>query len=153
MRVADAVLRFWFAALIALTAAFAAPPSHAMPIYLEDGVAADGHDPVAYFTEGKAVKGDAKFQHAWSGAKWNFSSAANRDLFAASPEKYAPQYGGFCAYGVSYGSKPKGSGEAWHIHEGKLYLNYNQAIRVLWRTDVPGYIAKAEANWPQLKDR
>jgi YHS domain-containing protein len=150
VRVFSVASRFAAAILLALALAL---PAGAMPIYLEDGVAADGHDTVAYFTEGRAVKGDARFQHDWMGAKWNFSSAANRDLFAANPEKYAPQYGGFCAYGVASGYKPKGDGEAWHIHEGKLYLNYNRAVRVLWRTDIPGYTAKADANWPQLKDR
>ena len=145
--------RFWGTLLIVLMAAFAATSARAMPYYLQNGVAADGHDTVAYFTEGKAVKGDAKFQHTWNGAKWNFSSAANRDLFAANPEKYAPQYGGFCAYGVASGYKPKVVGEAWHIHEGKLYLNYSLDIRTRWRTDIPGHIAKAEANWPKIKDK
>ena len=153
MRISLASLRFWSAIFVLAIVALAWAPARAMPIYLEDGVAADGFDAVAYFAEGQAVKGDARFQHEWGGAKWNFASAVHRDLFAASPEKYAPQYGGFCAYGVSYGAKPKGSGEAWHIHAGKLYLNYNQAIRVLWRTDIPGYIAKAETNWPKIKDR
>lgn len=131
----------------------AALPAFAGPYYLQDGIAADGYDAVAYFTEGKAIKGDARFQHSWDGAKWHFSSAANRDRFAADPRKYAPQYGGFCAYGVSYGSKPKVTGEAWHIHDGKLYLNYSQSIRERWRADIPGHIAKADGNWPKIKDK
>jgi YHS domain-containing protein len=133
----------WLAAATALAA----------PYYLRDGVAADGYDTVAYFTEGKAVKGDAKFQHAWDGAKWHFSSAANRDRFAADPVKYAPQYGGFCAYGVASGYKVKVIGEAWHVRDGKLYLNYDKSVQKRWLADIPGHIAKAEDNWPKIKDK
>ena len=116
--------------------------------YAEDGVAIDGADPVAYFTESKAVIGDAAFAHEWQGATWHFSSAEHRDLFAENPEQYAPQYLGYCAWAVSQGYTAPIDPEAWKIVEGKLYLNYDQRVQDRWAKDIPGNIAKADANWP-----
>jgi hypothetical protein len=82
------------------------------------------------------------------GAKWFFATAANRDLFESDPEKYAPQYGGYCAYAVAMGKTADIDPNAWKIVDGKLYLNYNQEIQVKWLEDVPGYIQKADMNWP-----
>ena len=117
------------------------------------GVAVKGYDPVAYFVEGKPVKGSGKYEHKWMGAKWHFSSAENRDLFAKNPEKYAPQYGGYCAYAVSQGAVADIDPTAWKIVNGKLYLNLSHAVARIWRKDIPGYIALADKNWPKLKDR
>ena len=114
------------------------------------GVALKGYDPVAYFTLGKPVKGERKFQHKWMGATWWFSSAANRDLFVANPEKYSPQYGGYCAYGVSEGHKASVDPKAWTIVDGKLYLNYDSGVQETWRKDTPGHISKADKNWPRI---
>ena len=114
------------------------------------GVAVDGYDPVAYFTEGRPVEGRSEFSYRWRGATWRFASAANRDLFAAAPGKYAPQYGGYCAWAVAQGYAADADPEAWKIVEGKLYLNYNQKVMAQWREDVPGNISKADANWPRL---
>ena len=115
-------------------------------------VAIDGTDPVAYFTEGKAVKGSSGFTHRWKGAAWRFKNAANRDAFAASPEKYSPQFGGYCAWAVSQGYTAGIDPEAWKIVRGKLYLNYSKGVQEQWVEDIPGNIAKAESNWPGVLD-
>lgn len=114
------------------------------------GVAIKGYDTVAYFQSGKAVKGLPEFQQEWNGAKWYFSSQANRDLFAASPEKYAPQYGGYCAYAVSENYTYDADPEIWKLVDGKLYLNYNSQAQGLWNQDIPGRVKKGDANWPGL---
>ena len=117
-------------------------------IYNDNGVAIQGTDPVAYFREGKLVRGNSQFQHEWKGAIWHFSSSQNRDLFAGNPEKYAPQYGGYCAYAVSRGYVAPIDPAAWTIVEGKLYLNFSLQVRDVWAKDIPGNIAKANKNWP-----
>ena len=114
-------------------------------------VAIEGTDPVAYFAEGKPVEGSSAFEHEWMGATWRFASAAHRDRFAAEPEKYAPQYGGYCAWAVAQGYTAKIDPEAWKIVDGKLYLNYSRAVQSQWQSDIPGNIAKADANWPTIK--
>ncbi|MEM1302255.1 MAG: YHS domain-containing (seleno)protein [Pseudomonadota bacterium] len=136
------------AAPVALTAipALAAEP----PVYAEDGVAINGYDPVAYFTESQPVEGSAEFTADHDGATFRFASAANRDTFAADPAAYAPQYGGYCAYAVSRGYTATTSPNAWTVHEGKLYLNFNRAVRTLWSRDIPGNIVKGDANWPTV---
>lgn len=124
----------------------AAAPTYA--VFAEDGIAIRGADPVAYFTEGAYTPGSDEFTHDWEGATWQFASAENRDLFAANPEEYAPQYGGFCAYAVSQGTTASIEPTAWEIVDGKLYLNYNDKIQARWAKDIPGYIAQADQNWP-----
>ena len=117
-------------------------------VFAEDGVAIRGADPVAYFTAGEYTPGSNEFTYDWEGATWQFASAENRDLFAANPEEYAPQYGGFCAYAVSQGNTASIEPTAWKIVDGKLYLNYNDKIQKRWSEDIPGYIAQADQNWP-----
>jgi len=113
------------------------------------GIAIEGYDPVAYHEEGKPIEGSSKFELTWREAKWQFASAEHRDLFKSDPEKYAPKYGGYCAWAVSQGYTasvdPK---NAWSIVAGKLYLNYNVDIQKKWAKDIPGNIKKADANWP-----
>jgi hypothetical protein len=130
----------------------AAPGAHALePVnQTRAGLAIEGYDPVAYFTDGKPVAGRPGLEHAWQGATWRFASAEHRDLFAADPGKYAPQYGGYCAYAVAKGKTATIDPEAWSIVDGKLYLNYSLKIRATWEEDIPGYIAKADRNWPAL---
>ncbi|EDM70190.1 hypothetical protein RAZWK3B_11296 [Roseobacter sp. AzwK-3b] len=127
-------------------------PAHAAEpeVFLRDGLAANGHDPVAYFTEGKAVEGRAEHALVWKDVEWRFSSEANRAAFEADPEAYAPQYGGYCAYAVSQGYTASTDPRAWSIHEGRLYLNYNRAVRALWARDIPGRIRSADENWPSV---
>ncbi len=113
------------------------------------GIAIKGYDPVAYHKDGKPAKGSGEYEVKWKDAKWRFASAEHRDLFEADPERYAPRYGGYCAWAVSQGYTagvdPK---NAWTIVEGRLYLNYNVEIKEKWEKDIPGNIAKANANWP-----
>lgn len=114
------------------------------------GLAVAGYDPVAYFTDGKAVEGSSEFTTKWQGATWRFASAAHRDQFVADPGKYAPQYGGYCAWAVSQDKTAGIDPEAWKIVDGKLYLNYDEEIQAMWEKDVPGNVRKADANWPHL---
>jgi YHS domain-containing protein len=114
------------------------------------GLALKGYDPVAYFTENKAVKGSSQFTAKYQGATYEFESAANREAFNANPAKYAPQYGGYCAYGVASGHKADITPQPFSIVDGKLYLNYNRTVRFLWKRDIPGYISKADKNWPEI---
>ncbi len=113
-----------------------------------NGLAIRGTDPVAYFTQGGPVAGRAEFTHTWNNATWQFASAENRDLFAANPEQYAPQYGGYCAWAVSQGYTAAIDPSAWRIVDGKLYLNFNRGVQRRWERDIPGNISKANANWP-----
>ena len=118
--------------------------------YAEDGIAIDGTDPVAYFTEGAPVAGDPAITHDWMGATWRFVSAANKDAFVVAPEAYAPQFGGYCAWAVSEGYTASTTPEAWSIVDGKLYLNYSRRIQRRWEKDIPGNISRATANWPKI---
>jgi len=120
-------------------------------VFVTDSAAIRGHDPVAYFTEGRPVPGDAEIRHEWSGATWLFSSRENRDRFAADPERYAPQFGGFCAYGLSRGYKVGTDPAAFTIHNDKLYLNYSLAVRATWLQDTDTYIRKGVDNWQTLE--
>ena len=117
-------------------------------VYVEDGVAIQGADPVAYFTEEAYVAGSSEFVYEWMNATWYFSSAENRDLFANDPEAYAPKYGGYCAWAVSQGNTAPIDPTAWKIVDGALYLNYNASVQERWSQDIPGNIAKADENWP-----
>ena len=127
---------------------FAASLSHAdTPVFATDKGAIRGYDTVAYFTEAKAVKGSPEFTVDWNGATWRFANAVNRDAFAEDPERYAPQYGGHCAYAMSTGKLVPTDPEAWHIVDGKLYLNYSKRVQRRWLQDVPGFVAKADAQW------
>jgi len=114
------------------------------------GNAIKGYDVVAYFTQGKPVEGSSDHEFEWNGATWRFASAEHKQLFAKDPAKYAPQYGGFCAFGVSRGYAVGVDPEAWRIVDGKLYLNYDRNVQAEWLKDIPGYIAKADANWPKI---
>jgi YHS domain-containing protein len=119
-------------------------------IYTEDGVAISGADPVAYFEAGAAKQGSAAHSYEWRGAEWHFTSAQNRRMFKRNPEKYAPQYGGWCAWAAARGDAAATSPEAWKIVNGKLYLNYDQQIQKRWEKDIEGFITKADENWPDI---
>lgn len=115
------------------------------------GIAIDGTDPVAYFTQSMALKGLRKFSYEWKGATWRFTSAANRKAFKVNPVRYAPQYGGYDAWAVAQGYTAKIDPEAWKIVDYKLYLNYSTAVRQKWAADIAGNIAKADHNWPGIR--
>ena len=134
-------------------AQLASAPAHAEtePVYQGFfGTAIDGTDPISYFTEGRPVAGDRNITHDWNGATWRFTSAENRDLFAANPEKYAPQYGGYCAWAVAQGYTASTDPEAWKIVDDKLYLNYSKSVQEKWEADIPRHIAAADGNWPAV---
>lgn len=114
------------------------------------GLAIKGYDAVAYFTQSKPVKGTASFTHHWNGAEWRFESQADLDLFKANPEKYAPQYGGYCAWAVSNNYTANIDPTAWRIVEGKLYLNYNASVQKKWAAELEARIAAADRNWGGL---
>lgn len=114
------------------------------------GVALHGHDAVAYFTEGRAVPGVAAFEHIWSGARWRFATAANRDRFAKAPAQFAPQFGGYCAWAVSNNYTADIDPAAFSVVDGRLYLNYSTWVQARWRLDRDANIAKGQHNWPAL---
>lgn len=116
------------------------------------GLAIKGYDTVAYFIAGEPTKGTADFTHEWGGATWRFASAENLQKFIANPERYAPQYGGYCAWAVSQGYTAPVSPKAWKIVDGKLYLNYNRDVQTRWEADHMALIKSADGNWPALRD-
>ena len=148
------VLALGVTALLFSTAARAAEPAiNTLNNSLFGGrtdTAINGYDPVSYFTVGKPTKGQDGLATEWMGAKWKFSSQANLDLFKSNPEKYAPQYGGYCAYGVTQGSLVKVEPEQFTLRDGKLYLNYDADVQAKWLKDPAGYIKDADAKFSSL---
>jgi len=134
-------------ALLSNTVALALDPVYT-GFFSNDAI--KGYDTVAYFKENKPVKGSSKFSTQYKGANWLFSSQENLALFKADPEKYAPQYGGYCAYAVSQNQTASIKPELFTIHNGKLYLNYNKSINDKWLKEKEGYIESADENWPGL---
>jgi hypothetical protein len=112
-----------------------------------NNVAIKGYDTVAYFTEGKAIKGTPEFTVSWHDVQWRFANVRHRDLFASNPERYAPQFGGFCSAGLSMGKKVVADPEQWTIVDGKLYINYNRSALESWRQEKAARIHKANVNW------
>lgn len=118
-----------------------------------DGVAIRGYDPVAYFKENTPVEGSKQFSYSWEGTEWHFKNQENLNAFKSNPEKYAPQFGGYCAYGVSEDHKSPTEPAAFTIINDNLYLNYNQQVKKLWMKDTKARIEKAESNWVELKNK
>jgi YHS domain-containing protein len=112
--------------------------------------AVKGYDTVAYFTAGKAVKGQKEFTFNWNGADWKFSSKKNLELFKASPNKYAPQYGGYCAYAMADGKKVSIDPKSFDVRDGKLYLNYSKGVQKKWKAEIKSYIENADAAWKKI---
>ena len=139
-----------FAVLVLVFGAAGAAHAEKPLIFSVNGAAIGGYDPVAYFTQKKPVKGNPQFSVEWKGAVWHFASAANRDTFKADPAKYAPQYGGYCAFGASEGYAVKTEPDAWTIVDGKLYLNYNATVRGKWSENKEERIERADKNWPEI---
>ena len=141
------------AALFFSRAALAAPPINTLKGCVFGGhgdVAILGHDPVAYFTDGKPVKGQDEWITERMGAKWKFANSTHRDLFNSSPERYAPQYGGYCAYGVSQDNLVSIEPDKFKIIDGKLYLNYNASVQATWLKDPAAYIKLADTKFQAL---
>lgn len=116
-------------------------------------LAIHGYDPVEYFTEGRAVIGEAAYTIVHEGAAYRFASESNKKAFEMDPERYLPQYGGFCAFGVALGAKFDGDPRLFAIVDGKLYLNLNPAIQKKWNEDRARNIEKAQENWPRIRDK
>ena len=115
--------------------------------------AIDGYDTVAYFTQNKPVEGNKTHQVKWRDANWYFVSEANKNLFLENPEKYAPQYGGWCAYAMAdEGSTVGIDPDAFYIHDNKLYLNYNKSVQKKWQTELLTMIKDADHYYPLKTD-
>ncbi len=135
-------------ALIVMAAPVFGQNATTTPVFGDQNGAIKGYDPVAYFTDGQPVKGEKAITFTWHDATWHFATTAHRDSFAVHPDRYAPQYGGYCAYGWAKGYPAKIEPEAWSIVDGKLYLNYDLSIRSKWNKKQAGYILAADKNWP-----
>ena len=118
----------------------------------EDGVAIQGYDTVAYFTEGRAMQGKPALEYFWGESRWWFATAEHRDLFAADPERYAPRFGGYCTGGLSLGYKMVADPENWYIVDGALHLQHSKAGRDKAAADPEPVVAKAEETWKRLGD-
>lgn len=148
-------MRKWLSSLLVLVASvfYTLPALAEAPVYTGffNNKAVDGYDTVAYFSHNRAIKGNNKFKLEYMGADWYFTSQNNMDKFKADPTKYAPQYGGYCAWAIAEKNDfAPGNPEQWTIVDGKLYLNYNRDIQNKWLKDVPGFIAQGDKNWPML---
>jgi YHS domain-containing protein len=133
-------------ASVASASAFAQDFSHSTP-----GIS--GYDPVAYFTDGKPIRGSGFHVTVVDGVTYAFTNDEHQKMFEANPQKYLPAYGGYCAYGVGVGKKFVADPEVWRIVEGKLYLNLDKSIQQKWEKDIPGYIKNGDANWATIKDK
>ena len=151
--------RLWLKSLlIALPLAMLCGPAFAVKhtggefntLYAGTGV--KGYDVVAYFTDGKPQLGSEDYVVDYGGVTWRFVSQEHRDLFVAEPEKYVPQFGGFCTWGVGAADRlfDVDPVDGWTIYEGKLYMNFNADLNKTFRDDPAGLIAKAQKNWPAL---
>jgi YHS domain-containing protein len=141
------------AALVAAAMLFFATAAAALAgdFFETGGTAIRGYDPVAYFSENKPVRGSPAYTADFGGSKFHFASASNRDAFTADPARYVPQYNGFCAFGVAGGYKAAIDPAAFTVVNGRLYLNYNRDIQRKWSRDIPGFVDKADRNWPQVR--
>lgn len=121
-------------------------------IFSPGGKAIKGFDVVAFFTQSTPVKGYDSISYRWKEADWLFQSTENKALFIANPEKYAPQYGGYCAFGTADGHKAPTQVDTWTIIDNKLYFNYNSKVKALWNKQTDNYIKLADEKWPSLKN-
>jgi YHS domain-containing protein len=116
-----------------------------------NGVILAGHDAVAYFTQGKPVEGNATITAVYNDAIYRFSNEKNRNTFVANPSKFAPAYGGYCAYGMTFGKKFEIDGKAFEVVDGVLYVNKNLDVYKAWKEDVPKHLQEANTEWPKVK--
>jgi YHS domain-containing protein len=120
-------------------------------VFAPGGTAINGYDAVAFFKEAKPVKGSDKYSYQYKGATWLFSNQEDREAFINMPEKYVPQYGGYCAYGTSQGHKATTQPETWTIVNDKLYFNYDNQVKQMWEKDQAHLIEVADQKWPAVK--
>jgi YHS domain-containing protein len=143
------LIAFVFISSLSLFTSSASAESEIYTKYFSD-LAVSGYDTVAYFTEGKPVKGDSDYSFEYKEATWQFSSQENLALFKTNPEKYAPQYGGYCAWAAADGRTASGDPLQWTIIDAKLYLNYNAAVQQEWLKETAKFIMEADSKWPAL---
>ncbi len=136
-----------FAVIAAIFVGAFAAEAQRDPISDRGGSALKGYDTVAYWTQNEAVKGNKKITAEYKGATFRFASEENKELFVANPEKYLPEYGGYCAWAMASGGFAPGNGKYWKFVDGKLYLNYSKGVQKDWEEDVPGFITKADPRW------
>ncbi len=146
----------WLVTQVIATVAFVAavtgsvPEPSTDPIFAAGGAAIRGYDPVAYFTDSWPVRGSPQFTYEWNGATWLFASAEHLTQFAANPDRFAPQYGGYCAWGVNFGYTASTDPNAWAIRDGKLYLNNSRWVHAIWKLTPGANVAWADQRWPEL---
>lgn len=148
--------RFVLCLMLAFPCSFAAAGAgfaDSADFFAPGGLAIHGYDPVAYVEDGKAEPGSEDFDVMWGGAIWRFSSAGHMAAFESDPWRYAPQYGGYCAYAVSMGRVTSTVPEAWTVVDGKLYLNHSTEVRALWKSGLAENIRAADANWPDALNK
>lgn len=126
-------------------------PAESGQFYEKHGVAIDGFDPVAYFEDHQAVKGDPGITMVYKGSTFLFASPAHQAAFARTPERFAPQFGGYCAYGMAEGVKAAIDGTMWEVVEGRLYLNHDTQVQAKWKAQRGVLLREAEANWPRVQ--
>jgi YHS domain-containing protein len=143
----------WIALLFLMVWNFSLFGQSQPEIFSNESGAINGYDPVAYFGESKPVKGSDSLTYQWKDAAWHFSSQKNLQAFKSNPDKYAPQFGGYCAFGMSRGYKAKTLPETWTVIDGKLYLNYNMDVKKEWSKTPEVYIEKANKNWIDVKKK
>ena len=139
-----------FAALVSLCASVNAQTS---AVYAPDGIALKGYDAVAFFTLSKPVKGSVDYSYKWHNATWLFATKSGLDSFKGAPEKYAPQYGGYCAFGAAEGHKAPTQPETWTNVHNRLYFNYNEKVKESWMKNQAVLIDSADRKWPEIKDK
>lgn len=144
-------MKLYIAAALLLMATYAPAQNKGAEIFQKNGAAIDGYDAVAFFTESKPVKGSGDYSIEWKNAKWLFASKVNLDSFRSNPGKYAPQYGGYCAYGCSDGHKAPTETDTWSVIDGRLYFNYNQKVKAYWDKNRPKFIEQANINWEKIR--
>lgn len=141
-----------FLALIASLVLAASALASESPVYtgLVRNTGAGGYDTVSYFEFGRPIEGSTQYTATYNGATWRFASGENLALFEADPARYVPAYGGYCAWAASQGYLAKGDPKHWAIRDGRLYLNYKEAVQNQWLKDTAGFIRQADMNWPAV---
>jgi len=144
-------MKVFFSIIISAIFFIQAATAQSSEVFAPSGIAINGYDPVAFFTEGKPLKGLSEFNFNWKNVQWNFVSKVNLDSFKTAPEKFAPQFGGYCAYGTSQGHKAPIQIDTWTIVNDKLYFNYNMKVKGLWDKNRMPLIDSANVKWPSIK--
>ncbi len=145
-------MKVFFSIIISVIFLTHAASAQSSEVFAPSGIAINGYDPVAFFTEGKPMQGLREFNWSWRNVQWNFISQSNLDSFKTAPEKFAPQFGGYCAYGTSQGHKAPTQIDTWTIINEKLYFNYNMKVKGLWDKNRMDLIDSANVKWPVIKN-